>query len=211
MTSRTTRSTAVPLLALAALLALSACGGSGGDSPDAEASTAASGTAAPSAEGSAAATAPASSATSPAGDTAAAMPRCTADLLSAAVETQPGGGAAGSVYRTLVLTNDSSTACATGGYPGVSYVDAAGSQVGAPAARAEGEAVPLVLEPGRQAAAELRETRAQNYGDECAAADTAALLVYPPDDTASLRVEHPSLGCGNEEIELLSVGVLQQR
>ena len=111
-----------------------------------------------------------------------------------------------------MLTNISADGtCTVAGYPGVSYLDAAGQQVGAPAARTEGAAaVPVTLAPGQAAAAELRETVAQKYGG-CQVQETSSLLVYPPEDTASLTVPYPSTGCTNAEIELLQVGTLQAR
>lgn len=140
---------------------------------------------------------------------------CSAAVLAGTVENTAGGGAAGSVYRTLVLTNSSAAPCtAAPGYPGVSYLDAAGRQVGAAAARTTNIAAgtePIVLEPGQSAAAELRETRAQNYGEDCQAQPVTQLLVYPPDDLAALTVAHDALGCTNPDIELLSVGPLQKR
>ena len=133
-------------------------------------------------------------------------------MLSGAVEDRPGGASAGGTYRALVLTNISAdTGCTVAGYPGVSYLDAAGTQVGAPAARSEGgEAVAVTLAPGQSAAAELQETVAQKYG-ECQVQQTASLLVYPPEDTASLTVAYPSTGCLNGDIELLHIGMLQAR
>ena len=123
-------------------------------------------------------------------------------MLSGSVETVPGGAAADGIYRALVLTNTSA---------GVSYLDAAGTQVGAAAARTEGtQAVPVTLAPGQSAAAELQETVAQKYG-ECQVQPTASLLVYPPEDTASLTITYPSTGCLNQDIELLHIGVLQAR
>ena len=43
--------------------------------------------------------------------------------------------AAGSLYRYLVLTNHSSTACHLTGYPGLSMLNAGGQQIGQPATR----------------------------------------------------------------------------
>lgn len=147
-----------------------------------------------------------STATAGSGDDGA----CVADQLEASIEDEPGGGAAGSVYRRLVLTNTSSEACSVAGYPGVSYVDAEGEQVGAPADREEGAtAETVMLEPGDSASAQLRQTNAQNYGDECELTDVAGVRVYPPNDTAWLIAPHENLGCANEEIVLLTVGTFE--
>ncbi|MCC3302667.1 DUF4232 domain-containing protein [Arthrobacter sp. zg-Y895] len=204
-------------LALVALLtlsgsALAGCGGSGDDgdasvSPSASASET---TPAPS-PSTESASAPASSPATGGGAAAGPVP-CTADMLAGAVENVPGGAGADGISRVLVLTNVSADGtCTVAGYPGVSYLDAAGQQVGAPAARTEGVAAgPVTLAPGQAAAAELRETVAQKYGN-CQVQETASLLVYPPEDTASLTVPYPSTGCTNADIELMQVGILQAR
>lgn len=45
-------------------------------------------------------------------------------------------GAAGTIYQTVILTNESSKTCDLYGYPGVSFVTGAGGhQIGAPATR----------------------------------------------------------------------------
>ncbi|MCQ1948203.1 DUF4232 domain-containing protein [Arthrobacter sp. zg-Y1116] len=205
-------------LALVALLtlsgsALAGCGGSGDDgdasvSPSASASET---TPAPS-PSTESASAPASSPATGGGAAAVGPVPCTADMLAGAVENVPGGAGADGISRVLVLTNISADGtCTVAGYPGVSYLDAAGQQVGAPAARSEGAAaVPVTLAPGQAAAAELRETVAQKYGN-CQVQETASLLVYPPEDTASLTVPYPSTGCTNADIELMQVGILQAR
>lgn len=146
------------------------------------------------------------------GDAQAGVGACSADMLTGSVEDIPGGADAGGVSRALVLTNSSAdSTCILAGYPGVSYLDAAGQQVGAPAARTEGGGTaPVTLAPQQSAAAELRETVAQKYG-ECQVSPTASLRVYPPEDTASLTFDYASTGCLNSDIELLHVGPLQAR
>lgn len=212
--SRAAATPARRALALLVLLTLSGsalAGCAARDDDDAGSSTpsaaATSSSAAPSP--SASPTAPAAEASTSAAAAGPAL--CTADMLSGRVEDIPGGASAGGVSRALVLTNTSGGgACTMTGYPGVSYLDAAGQQVGAAAGRIDGVAVPVTLEPGQSATGELRETVAQKYGD-CQVQDTASLLVYPPEDTTSLSVAYPSTGCLNEDIELLLVGALQAR
>lgn len=135
---------------------------------------------------------------------------CVADQLEAAIEDETGGGAAGSVVRRLVVTNTDTEACSVTGYPGVSYVDADGEQVGAPADRDENAVTALVsLEPGESAVAQLRQTNAQNYGDECEVTDVAGVRVYPPNDTAWLIAPQTTVGCASEEIVLMTVGTFE--
>jgi hypothetical protein len=133
---------------------------------------------------------------------------CTAADLSGAVTTEPGSGAAGSVYRTLTLTNTSGDACEMSGYPGVSYVDAAGTQLGAPADRGEpGDA--FTLEPGASATAVLKQVNAGNYGADCGAVPAAGVRVYPPGATDSLVLPQETTACSASSIVLMTVGALQ--
>ncbi|MER2135625.1 MAG: DUF4232 domain-containing protein [Arthrobacter sp.] len=196
---------------LAAGLVLTGCGGGndaeGSPSPVSPTTSAsATATASPSADPSTSATAePETSAPSPDEGT---VP-CTADKLSATIEDTPGGGAAGSVYRDLVLTNTSAEPCTTFGYPGVSYLGQSGTQVGAPATRSGGtDTVTVILEPGQSAVASLRETRPENYGERCSMVPVSGLRIFPPDDTAYLNIARAGYGCSSEEAELLQVGPL---
>lgn len=222
-------------VALGTVLAVSSCG-SGGDeqsapsaAPSSSPSVSASASGSPSAspetspslEPSASETgmsSPSSAlpgATPPAGGTAGEPVACAASGLAGEVEETQGGGAAGSVYRTLVLTNVSPEACtAAAGFPGVSYTDGSGEQIGAAAVRSgEGPAAgaSFVLEPGQSMAAELKETRAENYGADCESHQATQLMVYPPEDLESLTIEHPILACENPNVELLTISTLQKR
>ncbi len=212
-----TKVSASPSLVFAGLLTagllLTGCAGSNNAeetaSPTPSASSKASTTASAPASSSASAT---SAPQAPAPGPADGVALCTADKLSAAVEDTAGGGAAGSAYRTLVLTNTSGQPCSTAGYAGVSYIDAAGKQVGAAAERSTGtpESV-ITLEPGQSAGAVLRETRPENYGDSCGLTPVAGLRIYPPEDTAWLDVARPGNGCSSEEIMLLGIDRFQAR
>lgn len=145
----------------------------------------------------------ASATTSP--TAAAADGACTADMLSAVLETAMGGGAAGSVYRQIIFTNTADEECEITGYPGVSYVDAEGNQVGAPADREPAESPEVILAPGESAVAPVQQTNAQNYGADCQLTDTAGLRVYPPNDTGSLIVDQAGTACASEDIVLMTV------
>ncbi|TDK24824.1 DUF4232 domain-containing protein [Arthrobacter crusticola] len=133
---------------------------------------------------------------------------CTAADLSGAVTTGPGAGAAGSAYRTLTLTNTSGAACDMAGYPGVSYVDAAGTQLGAPADRGEPGGA-FTLEPGASATAVLQQVNAGNYGADCGAVPAAGVRVYPPGATDSLVLPQEITACSASSIVLMTVGAMQ--
>lgn len=134
---------------------------------------------------------------------------CKADSLSAATDAS-GGGAAGSVYMKLILTNTGGGPCLLRGFPGVSLAaDAAGSPIGAPAKRDETTPVTdVLLTPGQAGSAVLRYTNAGNY-PECTRADAAGYRIYPPEDTASLFLVQPTQACTDASIELLTIGAFQ--
>ncbi|WP_298251782.1 DUF4232 domain-containing protein [uncultured Arthrobacter sp.] len=134
---------------------------------------------------------------------------CTAAQLGGAVESRLGGGAAGSVYRTLRLTNISQADCTMAGYPGVSFVDAAGNQLGAPADRADAAVVPVTLAPGTSVSTTLQQTNAQNYGADCGLTQAAGVRVYPPGATDSLILPQDIAACSAGSIVLMTVGAVQ--
>ncbi|NOJ60536.1 DUF4232 domain-containing protein [Arthrobacter sp. 260] len=218
--TRTSSKAAALLAALSTIVLLAGCGTSDPTdqdttTPAAEVSASAPATEEPTEEQSEAASpAPDTSTTptgEPSGEPTASEPAeagmCTAADLSAVVETPMGAGGAGTVERTLILSNASDAECTMTGYPGVSYVDAAEAQVGAPADREPGVEVPtVVLEPGQSAIATLLQTNAQNYGDECNLTDTTGVRIYPPGATDSLIALQESVGCTAEDIVLMTVG-----
>ena len=130
--------------------------------------------------------------------------RCTVDDV--AVSYRDRGGAAGSVYGVIRLTNTSGQACSTGGYGGVSYVGGGdGTQVGAAARRERRSAVRLlVLQPGDRARSRVRAVSAGAYGGRCHRRDVDGFRVYVPNETRSAFVVHPTTGCANPRVHLLS-------
>jgi hypothetical protein len=194
-------------VAVAALL-LTACGTgqpqSQGSPEPASSSSSKAGTSTPAPTS--AASGPPSSSSAPAGPAL-----CKAADLTAAQDST-GGGAAGSVYAQLVLTNSGSEPCLLKGFPGVSLTaDANGAPIGAPAKRDESTPVTDVLvAPGQAGTAVLRYTQAGNY-PECTITPAAGYRIYPPEDTASLFVAQPRDACSNAAIELLTVGAFQAK
>lgn len=195
--------------AAAAVLMLSACGTS--QAQPQGTTTPGTGSASPS-------TSPASPSPSPSPSSSSASPEptapgapalCKAATLSAATDAS-GGGAAGSVYMKLNLTNTGTAPCLLRGFPGVSLTAAAeGEPIGAPATRDEtNPVVDVLLAPGQTGTAVLRYTQAGNYSD-CTPVAAAGYRVYPPEDTASLFLPQPINACSNANIALLSVGAFQ--
>jgi hypothetical protein len=128
--------------------------------------------------------------------------------------TSGGGGAAGSVAVTIVLTNNGAKACTLQGWPGVSFVgDGNGTQLGASAEQDQSAAHPTVsLAPGGTATAPLRIAQALNYSsDTCNPQKPDGLRVYPPGSTAALFVKYTDMtACASKAVSLLTVGALAQ-
>ncbi|MDP9075135.1 MAG: DUF4232 domain-containing protein [Actinomycetota bacterium] len=119
-------------------------------------------------------------------------------MLSAALSNA--NGAAGTIYYHLVFTNTSATrSCTIQGYPGVSFVDGAGHQIGAPVPRltsAAGGAV--TLGPGSSAGSQflLHDAYVGSVAG-CTPTTAAGLRVYPPNQTAALSAPAPLQVCAN--------------
>ncbi|MHA7190050.1 DUF4232 domain-containing protein [Arthrobacter sp. MDT2-16] len=176
--------------------------------PSASPSSGPSGPAEPSASASTSASASADP-TPSAAPTPAAGGTCTAAQLTGSVEDQLGGAGAGSVSRTIVLTNASDQECTVDGFPGVSFVDASGAQIGAPADRDGSASVPVTLAPGASSTTTVRQTNAQNYGADCGLTPAVGLRVYPPGATDSLVLPQQLPACSATSVVLMTVGTLQ--
>ena len=197
------RAGALAVLGVVTTLALTACSSTGDDTTaSSQQSTATPPTTPSSAPTTAGTTAPpAEPPPSPAGPAT-----CRAADLTVRYADDAGGGAAGSTYGDLVLTNASGTACAMTGWPGVSYVGGGdGTQLGAAADRT-GTADVIVLAAGQRATAQLREVRAGTIGGTCSSAQADGLRIYPPNSTTAVFVKHPTQACRSTSAHLLSVG-----
>lgn len=194
--------------AAAAVLMLSACGAS--QAQPQGTTTPGTGSASPSTSPASPSPSPSPSSSASPEPTAPGAPAlCKAATLSAATDAS-GGGAAGSVYMKLNLTNTGTAPCLLRGFPGVSLTAGAeGEPIGAPATRDEtNPVVDVLLAPGQTGTAVLRYTQAGNYSD-CTPVAAAGYRVYPPEDTASLFLPQPVNACSNANIALLSVGAFQ--
>jgi hypothetical protein len=108
-------------------------------------------------------------------------------------------------YGRLVLTNTSPRTCRLRGYGGLSYVGRAGRQIGAAADRAPSPVRWVVLRPGQRAVSAVDETVAAAYPrHRCRPAHVRGFRVYVPDATRSQFVRHPTTGCRNPAIHLLT-------
>jgi hypothetical protein len=148
----------------------------------------------------------------PAQPSAASGPAlCKAANLAAATDST-GGGAAGSVYMQLILTNSGAEPCLLKGFAGVSLTAGAdGEPIGEPAVRGESTPVTdVLLAPGQAGTATLRYSQAANHTD-CSRTPAAGLRVYPPEDTASLFLAQPREACSNAGIKLLTISAFRAK
>ena len=136
---------------------------------------------------------------------AGSTPECTnADLHASYRHTDD---ATGHSYGRIVLRNVSGHACHTRGFGGLSYVgNGDGTQIGAAADRDRSTPVRTVLlSPGDRARSAVAETRASVYSrHRCRPAHVDGFRVYVPDATVSQYVPHPTTGCRNPRVHLLS-------
>jgi Protein of unknown function (DUF4232) len=119
---------------------------------------------------------------------APAVSRCLSSHLKLTLGL--GQGAAGTTYQVIVFTNEGSAACELHGYPGVSFVDASGAQLGRPATEDPGKRKTHVLDAaGGQANALLRQPDPGNFpASSCHVTTADRLKVYPPGETVALFV-----------------------
>jgi hypothetical protein len=150
-------------------------------------------------------------------------PRCTTGDLVVWLDTM-GNGAAGSSYYNLEFTNVSRHACSMSGYPGVSAVNVAGSQIGSAAGHnAEHPAALITLSsaaasggPGgfaspNTATVILAISDAGNYSNSaCGRVISSGLRVYPPDQTASKIIPYPFVTCAKHGPLILHVEPIQK-
>jgi hypothetical protein len=105
-------------------------------------------------------------------------------------------GAAGSFYTPVILTNTGSTTCTVFGYPGVSYINAAGAQVGFSAARESSHEAVVTVKPGHTASALLHQPNPLAFPPaDCHRKKTTGVRVFPPGQTAALTVASKNHVC----------------
>ncbi len=199
---RTRLSRLFPVVAASAgVLALSACG-SGGTTPAASSSTPST---SESATSSTAPTAtPSTSNPAPATSSPTAAPVDNGLCKSGDVKLALGQGdaGAGSLYRSLVITNASGKPCEIQGFPGVSYVGGTdGHQVGKDAFREGTKGNAVKLNPGQSAAADIQFVNVRNFDSAtCQPTEVKGLRIYLPQETASNFVPAPGTGCASTKI-----------
>lgn len=146
-------------------------------------------------------------ATSSSTSTAGAAAACTTSALK--ISQSAPNGYAGGVIVTLVFTNATGAACTLYGYPGVSLVSSAQTQIGL-AAKRSGTAVKLItLAPGATASASLQIVDALNFpSTTCDPVKAAYLRIYPPNQTASVLLTNTSQTC-SKPVQTLTINPVQ--
>jgi hypothetical protein len=191
----------VSLVAIGGVLLFAGCAGS---APASNGTVTASPSPSPSASVS-----PSSSSNPGAGGTT----RCITSNLTGSIVENAGGGAAGSNYVNVVLTNNGTAACTLQGWPGVSFVgDNNGTQLGAAANfnRQSPHATVTLAAGGGTATAQLQIVDAQNYSaSACNPVTADGFRVYPPGETASLFIpDNQVTACTSSSVKLLTVNAL---
>jgi hypothetical protein len=126
------------------------------------------------------------------------------------IDRSQANGAAGSAYYPLNFTNTSAKPCEMYGYPGVSFVTAAGgagTQIGAAALRSAAfTKLAVRLAPGASAHAWLKVTIAANYpASTCNPVTADWLKVYPPGETVAGYVSQTFSACDSATAPLLTI------
>lgn len=142
---------------------------------------------------------------------AAAAQPCTTGQLSLSLGQSQ--GALGSFYTPIVLTNTSSGACTLFGFPGVSFTNRAGQQVGQSAARSHGAAPRTVTLAGSggQASALLHEPDPSAFPpSQCHKAMAYRIRVYPPSQFSALSTADHTPVCtgsaGRSDVSSMQAG-----
>jgi hypothetical protein len=136
---------------------------------------------------------PTSASPSPTATTPAPPAPCLTSQLSLSLGQSQ--GAAGTFYQPIVLTNTGRT-CTLFAYPGVSFVDSGGNQLGDSAERDPGKRATVTLHNGSQASALLRIPNAGNFPpSRCHPATSTSLKVYPPGQHDPLTVKDSQQIC----------------
>jgi hypothetical protein len=107
-----------------------------------------------------------------------------------------GQGVAGASVTPIVFTNVGKRPCTLFGYPGVSFLDANGAQIGADARHTGGQQATVTLGPNDTANAQLQVPDPGTFSPEdCKATRAEELRVYPPGSFTALTVADPVMVC----------------
>ena len=113
------------------------------------------------------------------------------NTASLALSLGPSNGSAGATHYGLTFHNSGTAPCTMYGYPGVSFLDAGGHQIGDSAQNQGGSLAKVTLAAGANAYASIAVT---DPGiPPCSGSGTVAQVrVYPPGQTVAAQVAAPS-------------------
>ena len=95
-------------------------------------------------------------------------------------------GAAGHVGFDLGFRNNSQKTCTLTGFPGVSFVDTSGKQIGEPVSRNTVSYLPVILKPGETGYALVVVTNPDVAN--CPSAVPSKIRIYPPNETRPVLI-----------------------
>ena len=105
----------------------------------------------------------------------------------------PEGAAAGTQYFEIGFRNHASFPCVLTGYPGVSFLDASGAQIGPAAHRNNLAHGSVTVAPSAKVYAQVGVANPGVY--DCTPVTPHDIRVYPPNETVAVLV-HPPTGLG---------------
>ena len=125
---------------------------------------------------------------------------CTSSDLTPAYLGSNGGG--GAIVLGFALKNTGSATCHTYGWPGVQFLDSSGKKLPTTGFKTTSDklgdthATVLTLKPGEEASFRIVASDIASGGGSCPT--TSGLQIYPPDDTATVKVSLPGIeACSN--------------
>jgi hypothetical protein len=135
-------------------------------------------------------TAPTSTTTIPRNTTSTTVAAGACRTANLSVTLGQPSGAAGSVGYDISFRNDGSAPCSLSGFPGVSFLDASGRQIGAPVPRNTVTYSTVDIAPGATAHALLVVGNPDMVSNpSCPASVPRWIRVFPPNETASVRLD----------------------
>jgi hypothetical protein len=100
-------------------------------------------------------------------------------------------GSAGAIHYGITFQSRGTVACTLYGFPGVSFLNAGGTQIGSPAQRQGGTPATISVAPGGNAYASLAVTD-PGIAPCTGSVHPNAIQVYPPGETAPALIVPPS-------------------
>lgn len=119
-----------------------------------------------------------------------------------------GGGAAGTHFQVINVTNEGNSDCVVEGYPGVSLVDGAGTQLGRAAER--NPAIPataIVLAPGDSANAMVGFPNWQNFDEGVCNAESTDIKIFPPGEFQAILLPFAERACPGFAVRAFEPGL----